>query len=199
VNKAQVEAGRAAEAFAFMRLQQALPRFTVDNWRSGNRLHFYPHLGRTGLDDTLGCVLRAPATLSKGAAPALGAAHFAVVQPHGSYDTRRRKAVLRLCLEPPVGLHGPRALCESTWTSESALHRNQRVGSGLGVSPSAYWPFGVTFPAGRMFCRAPACVALALPPPGVRVQPASNVKGRRRGGSADGAEHGGWGGMVEQV
>ena len=59
VSKTQVEAGRAAEAFAFVRLQQALPSFTLANWRSGNRLHFYPHLGRAGLDDTLGCVLRA--------------------------------------------------------------------------------------------------------------------------------------------
>jgi hypothetical protein len=54
VSKGQVEAGRAAEAFAFVQLQQSLPDFTLANWRSGNRLHFYPHLGRAGLDDTLG-------------------------------------------------------------------------------------------------------------------------------------------------
>lgn len=76
VSKTQVEAGRAAEAFAFMRLQQALPSFTLSNWRSGNRLHFYPHLGRAGLDDTLGCV-REPRTVANVHAPAHGAVRFA--------------------------------------------------------------------------------------------------------------------------
>jgi len=51
---AHVEAGRAAEAFAYLYMSRHLPKFGLNCWRSGARPHFHPEHGLEGVDDSLG-------------------------------------------------------------------------------------------------------------------------------------------------
>ena len=50
-----LDAGRAAEAFAYLHMTAQIPGFNLDCWRSGTRSYFYPQHGSKALDDSLGC------------------------------------------------------------------------------------------------------------------------------------------------